>query len=246
MNKTPIKAVTFDFWRTLFYSGINAKERRIARAQFLADTLTIPLDQAKEAMKHQERSFLRIHVEEQRTLLPLDAIPFIESALDCAIPTETAQVLADHFSQIILSHPPDPVDGALDAVKAAAQLVPVGVISDTGISPGAPLTRLLEKHGFMDHLTSLTFSDDIGVAKPQAAMYYHAAKGLGVDHTELLHIGDLEPTDITGALNIGARAALFGGDNDKFVGNTRAHYTFTHWNDFVDALPQILKDESSQ
>jgi len=240
MTQSPVKAITFDFWRTLFYSGVNAKERRIARAESLAQTLDIPLDQAKDAMKFQERSFLRIHVEEQRTLLPADAIPFIESTLDCSIPPDIARLLAAIFSETILAHPPAPVEGALDAVRAAAQHVPVGLISDTGISPGVPLTQLLERHGFMKHLTHLTFSDHVGVAKPQAAMYHHAAHGLGVAPAELLHIGDLEPTDIAGALNVGARAALFAGDNDRFAGSTKAHYTFGHWSEFVKTLPDIL------
>ncbi len=246
MTQSPVKAITFDFWRTLFYSGVNAKERRIARAEFLAHTLNIPLDQAKNAMKQQEQSFLRIHIEEQRTLLPTDAIPFIEAALDRSIPPDTARLLAANFSETILAHPPAPVEGALDAVRAAAQHVPVGLISDTGISPGAPLTRLLDQHGFLNHLTHLTFSDHVGVAKPQAAMYHHAAEGLGVAPADLLHIGDLEPTDIAGALNVGARAALFAGDNDRFAGNTKAHYTFVHWNDFITALPTIMRHAASQ
>jgi len=86
----------------------------------------------------------------------------------------------------------------------------------------------------------MAFSDEVGVAKPQAAMFETAARGLGVNPSELLHIGDLEPTDIEGARAIGAKAALFGGENPKYVGATQADHTFVTWPDFVGALPEIL------
>ena len=56
---------------------------------------------------------------------------------------------------------------------------------------------------------------------------------------ELFHLGDLEPTDIRGALDMGATAGLFGGDNTRFVGATEAQYTFTSWLAFVEQLPKI-------
>jgi len=58
---------------------------------------------------------------------------------------------------------------------------------------------------------------------------------------ELLHIGDLEPTDVAGAIAVGARAALFGGDNDRYVGATQAHYTYTSWAEFIERLPELAE-----
>ena len=55
-----------------------------------------------------------------------------------------------------------------------------------------------------------------------------------------MHIGDLEPTDVAGAKNVGAASALFAGDNDRFLGKTTADYTFTRWREFIIALPDIL------
>ena len=60
----------------------------------------------------------------------------------------------------------------------------------------------------------------------------------GIDHV-VLHVGDLEPTDIRGALDFGARAALFAGDNERFIGATQADYTFTTWEEFVHRLPEF-------
>ena len=85
------------------------------------------------------------------------------------------------------------------------------------------------------------FSDEVGVAKPQAMVFETAARGLGVNTEELLHIGDLEPTDIEGAKAVGATAILFAGDNARYVHKTRADYTFLSWRAFLDALPEIIE-----
>ena len=138
-----------------------------------------------------------------------------------------------------LEHPPAVIEGALEAAQAAAEKFPIGVISDTGVATGKTIQALLGDAGFTDIFSSYTFSDETGVSKPQASMYHNAAAKLNVDVTGILHIGDLEPTDIAGALGVGARAALFAGDNDRFIDNTKAHHTFRGWTDFVQLLPEL-------
>ena len=235
----PVRAITFDFWRTLFRE-VDTAPRNLRRATALAESTGIPLERAEDVMEEIQRAFLKVHIYEQRTLSAEDAIPMIEEKLELSITPETADHLCACFANAILDHPPVPIDGALDAVRAAAGHVPVGLISDSGISPGSCLLQLLDHHGFRKHFTSFSFSDEVGVAKPQSAMYRHAAQGLNVHHTELMHIGDLEPTDVRGALNVGASAALFGGDNARYVEQSNADYVFTSWTQFIEQLPSIV------
>ena len=116
----------------------------------------------------------------------------------------------------------------------------MGIISDSGLSPGSSLSVLLDRNGFTEYLSATVFSDEVGVAKPQAPMFEKAAAGLGVEMHELLHIGDLEPTDIDGALAVGATAGLYVGFNDKYLEGTKAHHTFPTWRAFIDALPNVV------
>ena len=239
MNR-PARAITFDFWRTLFYMNVNMQERRDARVRVLVEVSGCDESLAKTALKAQEAEFLRVHIDEQRTLVPADAIPLLEGHLGTTFcPTKT-RILAQRLEDVTLEYPPAPIEGALDAVRAAADLAPVGLISDTGLATGRVISQLLADQGFGGYFASMTFSDETGVAKPQPAMYHHAAEHLAVSVEDLFHIGDLEPTDIVGALGLGARAALFAGDNDRFLNNTRAHHTFTNWSDFVEQLPGFL------
>ena len=233
-----VKAITFDFWRTLFRDTRNG-ERWKMRAEALAEVTGKPKEDAKDALKKVMSEFLRVHIAEQRTLVPQDAIPMVEASLDTVIAPECVESLKDAFARAILSLPPEPIEGALEAVRKAAERVGVGLVSDTGISPGFALEELLKSFGFLEHFDVLVFSDVVGVSKPQPAMFEEAAKGLGVRPEELLHIGDLEPTDIQGALDFGAKAALFCGDNERFAGATRADYTFKSWGEFVDRLPDF-------
>ena len=234
----PIRAITFDFWRTLYRDPRNDERKRLRVDALVAETGVLR-DDAEAAMEEVHRRFLRTHISDQRTLQPVDALPMLEEHLSIRIDSAMGSKLAEAFATAILDCPPMPIDGALEAVAAAAERFPAGLISDTGISPGSSLQKLLKSHGFLDHLRALTFSDVVGVSKPKPAMYERAAQALGVRPEELFHLGDLEPTDIRGALDIGATAGLFGGDNTRFVGATEAHYTFTSWSAFVEQLPGI-------
>jgi putative hydrolase of the HAD superfamily len=234
----PVRAITFDYWRTLFKDA-EGEERRKIRLDALIRLTGVREDIADKAMRMTMREFMRVHVEEQRTLKPQDAIPLLELILGRQL-SPVADELIDVFGTSILQHSPVPIDGAFDAVRAAAERVPIGIISDTGISPGSSLETLLDRHGMRGSFRSFTFSDVVGVSKPQAAMYHHAANALNVPVTEILHIGDLEPTDVAGALNVGAHAALFAGDNDRFLGATKAQHTFVSWREFVEQLAELL------
>ena len=235
----PIRAITFDFWRTLFRDN-DASKRQEVRVAALIEVTGRSRKKVESAFDVTWKEFSRFHIEEQRTLRPEDAVRLTLDALGESVTTDVFQQLTDVFATAILEYPPVPIDGALEAVSTAAQLVPVGIVSDSGVSPGSALRQLLARNGFEDHFAAMAFSDEVTVSKPQALMFETAARGLGVQPQELLHIGDLEPTDIVGAKQINARAALFAGDNDRFLGNTTADYTFTSWHDFVAMLPDFL------
>lgn len=237
---TKIRAITFDFWRTLFYADSRLQERRQARVDAVVRLRGLPRDRVKEAMKFIDSESLRIHITEQRTVGPIEAIPMLERQLDISFEEDEGVALSEEWANALILHPPEPVEGALAAVRAAANQVPVGLISDTGIVPGSRIQKLLDRCGFLEHMTCLSFSDEVGAAKPQPAGFEHAAAGLEVAPEELLHIGDLEPTDVKGAQNFGAKAALFCGDNSRYLEGSRADYVFNRWDEFVDNLPRIL------
>jgi putative hydrolase of the HAD superfamily len=241
----PIRAVTFDFWRTLFYASSKSKERKALRVRRLSALLGIPEESIVPAFKYVSNEFTRVHIVEQRTPPPSDAVPMLCAQLNIPVPFDKFSAVVDAITDTFDDHPPDMIPGARDAVRAAAALVPVGLISDTGLTPGTRLKKLLERQDMAQHFTAFTFSDEVGVAKPQSAMFHHAAHHLGVAPAELLHIGDLEPTDIAGAVNIGAFPALFAGDNTRYIEGTRARRVFRSWQEFIDAIPALIEESAT-
>lgn len=235
----PVRAITFDFWRTLFHEARDPEQRRLIRIRAVCDATGASPEAARAALQKSEREFMQHHIERQQTLGPEDAVRIVMREVNAELSQDVQKRLAEVFGTAILHFPPIPIEGALDAVKAAARRGPVGVISDSGLSPGSSLRTLLERNGFLPYFESVVFSDEVGVSKPHARMFDACAAGLGVEPSELLHIGDLETTDVAGAKAVGARAALFAGDNDRHVENTTADYVFMTWNDFLDVLPQL-------
>ena len=234
-----IRAITFDFWMTLF-EEFNRAERHQVRVEAFCAATGADKMAVDTALQVAHDAFFRIHAEEKRTLAPGDAVTMVCAALDLQIDPETHSDLTTVFGTAILEHPPVPIANALEAVRAAAELVPIGLISDSGMSPGSSLRRLLDRHGFTPHFGVLSFSDEVGVAKPQAPMFEQTAAALGVAPNELLHLGDLDPTDIWGVQGVGGVGALFAGANDRFAANTLAEHTYFDWATFISDLPDLI------
>lgn len=227
-----MRAVTFDFWGTLFRDH-DGDLRHEIRTAALADAAGVAPEDASRVLREVMTEFFRRHLADARTLSPRDAVTMSAELLGAEVPEDRAPGLAERFATVILDHPPVPVEGALDAVRAAAARGPVGVISDTGISPGRSLRVLLDREGFTPHLRRLTFSDEMGVAKPHADMFTRTAEALGVDPSEMLHLGDLEPTDIAGVHGVGGTGGLFTGVNNAYAGRTSAEHVFGNWAEFT-------------
>jgi len=235
----PIRAITFDFWSTLFRDA-NSEPRQQIRIDALARAAGVSTEKASSALQPVWSEFYRSHIEDQRTLTPQDAARIAGANLGAVIEEPVLSQLAEVFATAILVHSPEPIENALEAVRAAAEVRPAGLISDTGVSPGSSLRQLLDRHHFTPFFRSMTYSDEVGVSKPRSPMFETAARSLGVAPDELLHIGDLERTDIAGAKGVGARAVLFAGEHPESLNHTQADYVFTAWSDFIKRLPALL------
>lgn len=234
-----IRAITFDFWGTLFHDA-NLELRHTLRVNALREVTGVGEEAADKALREVYRVFFRTHVDELRTLDHRDGARMCAERLEVQLAGPALEALATRFGEAILEHPAGLIDGAGDAVRAAASRLPIGLISDTGISPGSSLSVLLQRHDLKRHFGVLTYSDLMGVSKPRPVMFEHTAGALGVAPGEILHLGDLEPTDIVGAQGVGGQAGLFAGVNEKYYDGTRAEYRFKNWYEFLDQLEDIL------
>jgi putative hydrolase of the HAD superfamily len=105
--------------------------------------------------------------------------------------------------------------GAAEVIPALTGAgVKLGLISDTGLTPGRILRGFLERDGLLAHFSSLTFSDETGFPKPDPRMFYRTLAPLGVVPAEAAHVGDTPRTDIAGAQAVGMCAIRFAAAHD--------------------------------
>jgi len=126
-----------------------------------------------------------------------------------AFPGAFAVALNGYISPV-LAHPPDLCPGAARAVRElAARGVSLGIVSNTGRTPGVILRRVLERHGLLGYFGAISYSDEVGFRKPEARIFHVTLERAGVGPDEALHIGDNPDADVVGAHGVGMRAAHY-------------------------------------
>lgn len=206
------RALTFDYWDTL-YDGSALPERaelRLAALHRMVNTLGRPLTD-RELLDAYEASGIEAHrwwKEEHRGYTTAERIHWMLRHLGIDRPDDCEHVAAacEAVDDALLRHPPTVLPGAADAIRTLSARFPLAIVSDTGFASGRAQDVLLERDGLLPHFSARIYSMDIGHAKPRPEPFLAAVEALGMAPGEVMHIGDIERTDIRGALAAGLRA----------------------------------------
>jgi HAD superfamily hydrolase (TIGR01549 family) len=239
-----IRAVSFDFWNTLFTEqpGGYALYQH-SRLRLLEDALRDCGDftgaQLEAACLTESALHDQIWRNEHRTLPTAERLARILAHLEACLPDDVMAEMVRAVEEGILERPPMLIDGARPALEQLAGRYRLGIISDVGFSPGRILKQILAQNGLLDVFASLVFSDEAGRSKPHRRVFEKTAAALAAAPDEMVHIGDLEFTDIVGAKRAGYHAIRFTGVTPMREGETTAA-------DFVIAdyalLPRLLEN----
>jgi YjjG family noncanonical pyrimidine nucleotidase len=94
--------------------------------------------------------------------------------------------------------------GALDAVRAVAEKLPVAIVTN-GIA--RVQHGRLEASPLRAYVSALTISEEVGVAKPDPGMIYAALSALGMpEERRVLMVGDSLASDMRAAARVGVDA----------------------------------------
>jgi putative hydrolase of the HAD superfamily len=215
-----IRLVTFDFWDPLVTdSPENLRAQRALRVAAIRralDDAGAPVSET-EAEDIHERS--GVALAERFWSLNRDPSPEeqLRIVLDTGRAGAAARLDRDAFATAlhryispVLAHPPDLCPGAERAVRElAARGVRLGIVSNTGRTPGSILRRVLERHGVLAYFEAIAYSDEVGFRKPEARIFHATLEQAGVTPGEALHIGDNPDADVVGAQGVGMRAAHY-------------------------------------
>ncbi len=209
-----IQAVTFDFWNTLVRENHDLWDHRTRAWSTLLADHGHPVDDA--VLQAAFDAGWRAYVAAWNANVPFDAADALRVALD-ALGIDAGAELTDALLTVITDPPPDHLPhlnpnliGTLTALRDAR--VRIGIVCDVGLTPSRVLRRYLDDQGALEFFDHWSFSDEVGVYKPDAAIFRHALAGLGdVAPERTAHIGDLRRTDIAGARGMGMRAVRYTG-----------------------------------
>lgn len=207
-----IRAVTFDYWDTLYAGAVLAERisfRQAALRRMLTDLGHAIEDEELatlyQASSHEADRWWR---EEHRGYTAAERIRWILQRLAIERPENCEHVArcVQAVDDALVEYPPPLLPGASSALAALAPAYRLGIISDTGFASGRAQDALLERDGLRALFEVTVYSVDIGHAKPRREPFRAAIHALDLAPNEVLHVGDNERTDVRGALDAGMRA----------------------------------------
>jgi len=232
-----LHAVTFDHWGTLVDADHSNKDERI-------DTLRryLPEPCNDEISRAWDVSWARFHRILFDGLSPSTPtfLSFVLEELGMALAPEAFEAVVRAWEEAMLDAPPALLPGVADVLaEVRSRGLSIGLISDTGVTPGHVLRERLRQIGLLRYFDCLTFSDEIGVTKTRQYPFCHTARALGVAPDEMLHVGDLPETDIRGGRAAGCRTALLLEVSNRRDGIADADIVLARLTDLPAALDDI-------
>jgi len=244
-----LKAITIDFWNTIFDSSGGTERNKIRQDALLAEigkyNRHISREEFEEALRSSWKYFNGIWRNEHRTPNVVDSINFFWHKLELPDDKDSIERLATAFARSILYHPPAMMEGVKSKLESLSKNYKLAIVSDTGLSPGTVLCELLADSGIICYFSAFSFSDETGVAKPHSLAFTTALDSLDISPEFALHIGDIERTDVVGAKQLGMKSVRFAGDaTAQFAKEnpsmTQADAEIKSWNELTDEFLKSL------
>ncbi len=206
----PIKAVTFDLWNTLLCDG-DFSSLRIAILRSILTEQDIHRDDSLIRTEYisAARRVDRAWSNEERSISLSELTEPILKNLDVNLSSELKRKLLRGFEEAIFDDVPPLVAGAERLLGELYRHYKIGLISDTGMTPGKVIRKVLDNYGLLRYFNCTVFSDEVGFPKPHPQMFHRAITGLDEEAKAIVHVGDLLRTDVAGAKSMGMRTIWF-------------------------------------
>lgn len=204
--------VTFDWWGTLYlHRDMTASRVALIRSAAQREGRSVSEDEIRAAYVRGAEEFDR-EWRAGRAYTPAAWLRMILDDLRLDLAEPDLASLQQAMEEVMLSQPPPMAPGAKEVLLALhAAGIRLGLISDTGLTVGRVMRRILEGDSVLHCFQGLAFSDELGTVKPARLPYETALAGMGVPAARAIHVGDLPFTDICGAKVMGMRAVLITG-----------------------------------
>ena len=220
-----VTCVTFDLWQTLLIDTQELGRARMqvrlhgAREALIGAGEEYSEDQVRDAYRECYRSCHRIRAEGRDVSFAEQIEIFIghmDPALITRLDPPVVQSISDSYADSLFCHPPPPHEDAarvLDAVRSAGYRM--GLISNTGMTPGVTFRAYMGQLGLLGYFEVHTFSDEVCLAKPSREIFAMTIEALGATAGETVHVGDHLLNDVYGAKQAGMKTVWIETHDDR-------------------------------
>ncbi|MDD4802535.1 MAG: HAD family hydrolase [Syntrophomonas sp.] len=202
-----LKAITFDFWDTLYKAPRDLKifAGRVASLNRNLKSLGYEF---KDDILHQVLRDCWRYANNKQMECGLDITPkghveFILDKLQIKLGQADWERVYKDYTSALLAFPPQLNEGVSDTLPELAKHYKLGVICNTGATPGFILRNFMKSNDIYRFFEVLVFSDEVCWAKPNVKIFNYTLEKLQIHNSEAAHIGDNSKTDVLGANRAG-------------------------------------------
>ena len=241
-----VKAITFDFWQTLYADTLeNWKRRQVIRVKKCHNYLNSQghsceisqvetgMDDAYNVVMSQWHQHIGVSVE----TCMMTFAETLEITLD---ETEIAAII-ECLGSAFLASPPVLIQHIKPVLANLSELYPMGIISDSALTPASYARQLMERDDILQYFSAFTFSDETAHTKPEVGQFHATLKKLNAEPAESVHIGDIVRTDIVGAKNAGMKAIRFAGINNSESNDTLSDAVIDDYRQLESTIAKLSK-----
>jgi HAD superfamily hydrolase (TIGR01549 family) len=121
------------------------------------------------------------------------------------------------YTKAVLQSPPDLIEGSFEILGFLKNRKhKLGLICNTGRSPGVVLRKLLAHYQISEYFDDLTFSNELKIRKPDPQIFLFTLERLKSKPSHSIHVGDELKTDVKGSKSAGMIAVHFDKSCDPY------------------------------
>ena len=213
-----LEAVAFDLWETLITDlpeiAARQQDTRIAELSRVLNAAGIEASLDDVSRSHRDvwhDCWERYWSHDRDVTARGQILHFLEHlGVRDGLSEEVLEALGEAYGGAAVTHLPVLVEGAAEVVDALrAKGLAIGVVSNTGRTPGKHLRMILERLGLASRIDGMVFSNEIGVCKPLPPIFDDLRARLGCEFREMMFVGDNPFADVWGAQQCGMTAVHF-------------------------------------
>lgn len=200
-------AVTFDLWNTLIYEkhydqAADRLAKNLGRVLAAAGP-SIREDRLAAIIEECRQMVMARQVKEGLDILPEEQLYWILGRAGLTPTGELTGELMGYYTSARGRGEILVMEQAGEVLAVLAEKYRLALICNTGRTPGRVIRPWLAAAGLSKYLQVLTFSNELGIAKPNRDIFTRTLGELGAVAERAAHIGDDPRTDVKGALTAG-------------------------------------------